>query len=64
MGNRTHNLGPLTPSPIISCCPDFDLAPEAHASGHLSIPTCGGMVAAKFVGVVESLEEGIVRLVG
>ena len=63
-GNRTHNLGPFTPSPIISCCPDFDLATKTHASGYLSIPACGGMVAAKFVGIVESLKKGIIWLVG
>lgn len=62
--NRTHNLDPLTPPAIISCCPDFNLAPEAHTSGYLSTSACGGMVAAQFVSVVESLKEGIVRLIG
>lgn len=42
--SRTHNLGPFTPPPVISCCPDFDLAPKAYASGYLSISAYGGMV--------------------
>ncbi len=63
-GNRTHNLGPFTPPPIILCCPDFDLTPEAHASGYLSTFACGGMVAAQFVSILEGLKEGIVGLVG
>lgn len=42
---RTHNLRPFTPPPIISCCPDHDLASEAHTSGYQSISAYGGMVA-------------------
>ena len=61
--SRTHNLGPFTPPPTILCCPYFDLAPETHTSGYLSISAYGGMVATQFMSIVECLKEGKVWLV-
>ena len=61
--NRTYNLALFTPPSIFSYSPDFNFAPEAHASSYMSIPACSGMVAAQIVSIVESLKEGIVGLV-
>ena len=62
--NRTHNHGRFTPPPTISCCPNFGLTPETHASGYLSITACNSVMAAQSVSIVESLKERKVGLVG